>query len=61
MVRNKHNTPAIIKYPFMQMTMRNPNATYVCINQQNILCPKEIQSQSICMQEDIYKVIQDLK
>ena len=45
----------------MQMTMRNPNATYVCINQQNILCSKEIQSQSICMQEDINKVIQDLK
>lgn len=56
-----YNTPAIIKYPFMQMTMHNPNATYVCINQQDILCPKEIQSQSICIQEDIYKVLQDLK
>ena len=27
-----YNTPVIIKYPFWQMTARNPDATYVCIN-----------------------------
>lgn len=27
-----YNTPAIIKYPFWQMTAENPNAVYVCIN-----------------------------
>lgn len=26
MVRNKHNTPGIIKYPFWQMTAENPKA-----------------------------------
>ena len=33
MVRNEHNTPVIIKYPFWQMTAKNPNATYAGINQ----------------------------
>jgi hypothetical protein len=32
MVRNKYNTPGIIKYPFWQLTMRNPEATYACLN-----------------------------
>ena len=32
MVRNKHNTPGIIKYPFWQMTYENPRAVYSCVN-----------------------------
>ena len=28
-----YNTPVIIKYPFWQMTAKNPEATYACINQ----------------------------
>ncbi len=32
MVRNKHNTPGIIKYPFWQMTYENPKSAYACIN-----------------------------
>lgn len=27
-----YNTPVIIKYPFRQMTAKNPKASYVCIN-----------------------------
>ena len=27
-----YNTPVIIKYPFWQMTAKNPNAVYACIN-----------------------------
>lgn len=27
MVRNKHNTPGIIKYPFWQIMVKNPNVT----------------------------------
>lgn len=34
-----YNTPAIIKYPFWQMTAENPNAVYVCINQGQASCP----------------------
>lgn len=32
MVRNKQNTPGIIKYPFWQMTYENPRAVYSCVN-----------------------------
>ena len=60
MVRNEHNTPVIIKYPFWQMTTKNPNATYVCINQGQAVCPREIQRQSICINADIGSTLQGL-
>ena len=48
-----YNTPVIIKYPFWQMTAKNPNATYACINQGQAVCPQEIERQSICINMDI--------
>ena len=48
-----YNTPVIIKYPFWQMTAKNPNAIYACINQGQAVCPREIQQQSICINADI--------
>ncbi|MCD7763771.1 MAG: Sir2 silent information regulator family NAD-dependent deacetylase [Lachnospiraceae bacterium] len=56
-----YNTPVIIKYPFWQMTAKNPKATYVCINRGEALCPREIEQQSICMDADIGYVINQLK
>lgn len=55
------NTPVIIKYPFWQMTAQKPKATYACINKENAVCPKEITHQSICIEEDILKVIKDIE
>ncbi len=55
-----YNTPVIIKYPFWQMTAKNPNATYACINQGQAVCPREIETQSICMDADIGQVLQSL-
>lgn len=48
-----YNTPGIIKYPFWQMTARNPQAIYVCLNAGQAACPKEIAEQAICMDGDI--------
>ena len=48
-----YNTPVIIKYPFWQMTAKNPNAVYACINQGQAACPQEIGRQSICIDADI--------
>lgn len=48
-----YNTPVIIKYPFWQMTAKNPNAIYACINQGQAVCPQEIQRQAICINADI--------
>ncbi len=55
-----YNTPVIIKYPFWQMTAKNPNATYVCINQGQAACPQEIERQSVCIHADIGQVLQSL-
>lgn len=56
-----YNTPVIIKYPFWQMTAKNPKATYACVNRGEALCPREIERQSICMDADIGDVINQLK
>ncbi len=54
------NTPGIIKYPFWNMTARNPKAIYARINYGEAYAPEEIQKQSICMDADIRKVITDM-
>ena len=55
-----YNTPVIIKYPFWQMTAKNPDATYACINQGQAVCLQEIEQRSICMNADIGQVLQSL-
>ena len=55
-----HNTPVIIKYPFWRMTAQNPKATYACINYGQAVCPKDIQSQSICINADIGTALGDI-
>ena len=54
------NTPAIIKFPFWKMTYANPNAVYACLNFGEAYVPDEIAGQSICMDADICKVLNDL-
>ena len=54
------NTPVIIKYPFWKMTAKNPNATYVCINQGQAVCPQEIERQAICIDADIGSALRGL-
>ena len=52
-----YNTPVIIKYPFWQMTAKNPDATYACVNKGQAICPSEIRHKSICINDDISDVI----
>lgn len=52
-----YNTPGIIKNPFWQMTAKNPNALYACINQGQAACPQEIQQRSICMNADVGYIV----
>ncbi len=54
------NTPGIIKYPFWQMTAANPEAVYVCVNYGEAVCPQEIEGQSVCIDEDIGKILLQL-
>lgn len=52
-----YNTPVIIKYPFWQMTAKNPNATYVCINREQAFAPEEIANRTIVVNDDIGKIL----
>ena len=52
-----YNTPGIIKYPFWQMTLENPDAVYACINFGQAVCPDEIAEKAICIDQDICTVI----
>ena len=54
------NTPVIIKYPFWQMTAKNRNATYACINYGEAFAPSEIRNRSICIDGDIGEVLTQL-
>lgn len=56
-----YNTPIIIKYPFWQMTVKNPKATYACINYGEAVCPKEIERQSICIDGDIGDILEKVR
>ena len=55
------NTPVIIKYPFWRFTNQNPKATYACINYGEVICPSQIEKQSICINEDIGKIFSKIK
>lgn len=54
------NTPVIIKYPFWQITAKNPNAVYACINFNEAFCPEELEKKSICIDGDIAEVLWDM-
>ena len=54
------NTPVIIKFPFWKMTMANPEAIYACVNFGEAYCPKQIERQAVCIQDDIGDVLNTL-
>ena len=47
-----YNTPAIIKYPFWQMTAKNSKAVYACLNFGEAFCPEQIRPQANCNDAD---------
>ena len=55
-----YNTPIIIKYPFWQMTAKNQNAVYACIDRGQAACLPEISQQSICIDGDIGEILRRL-
>lgn len=55
------NTPAIIRYPFEQVTYRNPEATLIRLNAEYPAGPQETASRTIAFTENLDYVINDLK
>ena len=56
-----YNTPSIIKYNFWHMTQKWKNAAYACLNYGEAYAPNEIEKKSICIDADIYTVIEQIK
>ena len=56
-----YNTPVIIKYPFWQMTSKNPKAVYACINLGEADAPDDIAARSIFIGGDIGTVLEGLR
>lgn len=54
-----YNTPAIIKYPFWQMTAKNPKAVYICINSGEAFCPELLKCQAVCINKNINEVLKN--
>lgn len=51
------NTPGVIKYPFWEMTARNPYASYVSINLEEGKYPYQIEQQASCLNSSIEKTL----
>lgn len=56
-----YNTPGIIKYPFWQMTAKNPKAVYACVNCGDAAAPSQIRDRSILIDDDIGTVLKKLR
>jgi len=54
------NTPGIIKVPFWQLTGKNPEATFACVNYGEAVTLDAIADRSICIDSDIGEVISRL-
>ena len=55
-----YNTPVIIKYPFWQMTAKEPASTYACLNYGEAFTLEEIADRSICIDGDIGTALEKL-
>lgn len=55
------NTPGIIKYPFWQMTFKWNQTKYICANQGEAWAPDEISEKAICIDGDLYDIINEWK
>ncbi len=55
-----YNTPGIIKYNFWHMVNDWPDAAYACINYGEAYAPDEIARKSICINDDIGKILEKL-
>ena len=55
-----YNTPVIIRYPFEAITLKYLNANLIRVNLSDASVSENIIKKSVCIQEDIGKVLSDL-
>ena len=61
MVRNKHNTPTIIRFPFEKMVWENKNLSLIRLNQNEAVVPESFGSRAIGIGGDMAQAISDLE
>lgn len=54
-------TPAIIKLPFWELTTRNSNVFYACLNQKKSQAPLHLQGKSLYLQGDLAQTLTELR
>lgn len=54
------NTPGIIKYPFWDRVLENPNARLATIDAAEILVPASIESRTLALRADLNEVLESL-
>ncbi|MBO5055685.1 MAG: hypothetical protein J5988_11985 [Eubacterium sp.] len=60
MVRNKRNTPTIIRFPFEQMLYDNADWSLVRLNLEEAVVPESMGKRAVGINEDIAKSIEDI-
>lgn len=60
MVRNKHNTPTIIRLPFETMVRENKNLSLIRLNLNEAVVPESFGRRAIGISGDMTAVISDL-
>ena len=55
------NTPGIIRFPFEQMTYQHLKTTFIRMNKDYPMVRQEIENKTISFDEDVNKVLNDLK
>ena len=55
------NTPAIIKYSFWDMALKNENSIYASVNLNDSYAPDNLKERSICINDDIHKLLEYIK
>ena len=54
------NTPGIIKYNFWQQVYQNKDATYACMNMEELQVPEQIKERTIVIGGDSSETIREL-
>ena len=61
MVRNEHNTPTIIRFPFEKMVRENRNLSLIRLNMDEAVVPESFGDRAVGIGGDMAKVISDLR
>ncbi len=54
-------TPSIIKLPFWELTAKNTNVFYACLNQAASHGPEHLQNRSLYLQGDLAETLSELR